>query len=204
MIQNIPSITTPPPPSLKKSTQKHTLLYYINCVQWSWKNQDSHQQVNYAPPHCDLHKRVSSAGAAISIISVTTKLLLRQTRTRLLSWQKYVCHDRSLIATKILFYFCHNKTFEKVTTKVLLQQAYFCRNKSKLVATKLLSWQNCLLGQICRDKSFVTTKICLSQQKFCHDKHTSVATKDLFCHTKLSTQYFFKLWQLPPIITGNL
>ena len=95
-----------------------------------------HQQVNYAPPRCDLHKRVSSAGAASSIIflsqqtfchdkhvhvfcrdksmlatteiwswqfknpkTVTTKLLTWQTRTRLLSWQKYACHNRNLVVT---------------------------------------------------------------------------------------------------------
>ena len=73
----------------------------------------------------------------------------------------------------------------------------FCRDKSKLVATKVLSWQ----AYFCCDKHmFVTTKhifcrnksmlvvtkplswqTCLSQQKLCLGKHTFVAAKDVFC-----------------------
>ena len=65
-------------------------------------------------------------------------------------------------------------------TKVLLWQAYFrqdklvfvetkpifCRDKSMLGATKLLSWQ---------------ARVCYM---FCCAKHTFVATKDGFCHNK--------------------
>ena len=55
----------------------------------------------------------------------------------------------------------------------------FCRDKSKLVATKLYFQKH--------DKSIVATK-----DVFCRDKHMSVATKVLSQLTYL--------WQLPPMI----
>ena len=56
--------------------------------------------------------------------------------------QNYVCRDKHVF----------------VVTKVLLWQAYFCRNKRRV-----LSWQTCvcLNKRVCRDKTFVTTKIIL-------------------------------------------
>ena len=49
-------------------------------------------------------------------IFVVTKVLLQQ--TRLSSWRKYACHDKSFVATKI--FGCDKQNF--VTTKVLLQK----------------------------------------------------------------------------------
>ena len=86
-------------------------------------------------------------------------------------------------ATSIIFV-ATNRSF--VATKHV-----FCRHKSMLFATKLLSWQN----YVCRDKPFVATNIkhmfvatsillsrqktCLSRQKYacvCRDKSMLVAT----------------------------
>ena len=75
-------------------------------------------------------------------------------------------------------------------TKRLSRQAYFCRNK-----TRLMSRQN-----VCRDKHvfvFVATKI------FCRDKHNFVPTKVLsreayFCRDKLRQKLY--LWQLSPMV----
>ena len=94
----------------------------------------------------------------------------------------------------------------------------FCRDKSMLAATKLLTQQK----RVCQEKTFVSTNIChdtfvmlaatklLTQQKrvcqektfvstnICHDMF--VTTKDVFCHNKhmfavtkvsLSQQNFF-------------
>ena len=61
-----------------------------------------------------------------------------------------------------------------VTTKHV-----FCRGKSMLVATKLLSLQN----YVCRDNTFVVTNIC-------RDKH-------VFGTSIFLSRY---LWQLPPMI----
>ena len=47
----------------------------------------------------------------------------------------------------------------------------FCRDKSMLAATTVLSRQN----YVCRDKIFVATHPCLSRQQFCLDKHTFVS-----------------------------
>ena len=144
-------------------------------------------------------------------------------RIIILLWQNYVCCDNIFVMTKTI---CHDKHVFVVTKlclsrqkwqirllwQVLLWQAYLCHNercilsqltcvyhdKSKLVTTKHLLWQN----YVCRDNY-------LSEQKFCHNKNRFVATKVLsrqayFCHNKrhvLSRQKLY-LWQLPPM-TGQ-
>ena len=69
-----------------------------------------------------------------------------------LSWQKRVCCGKSKLVVAKLF--CNKHNFVAincfVTTKVLLQQAYFNHNKRCV-----LSWQTC----VCHNKTFVTTKI---------------------------------------------
>ena len=92
-------------------------------------------------------------------------------KTHLLSQQKYVCCDETIVATKI---FCCDK-HNFVTTILLLQQAYFCCGRRHV-----LLHQTCF----CSDKSaccFVVTKLCLLPQIFvathvCHNKHNFVAT----------------------------
>ena len=95
--------------------------------------------------------QLSLAGAATSIIFVTTNTFLsRQTR---------VCHNKHI--------FCHNKSM-LVTTKLLLPQNDVCRDK-------YLSWQKFLTKDVfCHDNH-----VCLSQQNFCEDKIMFVATKVL-------------------------
>ena len=81
-----------------------------------------------------------TGGAATSIIFVTTKVLSRQ---------KYACHDKSMF----------------VTTKICLSRQNFSRGKGMLVATTVLSWKN----YVCRSKHvfvFVATKVLL-RQKLC-------------------------------------
>ena len=80
-------------------------------------------------------------------------------KTCLLSQQKYACHDKTFVETKLCL---PRQTHAKVN----------------------LSWQNFMSGQYyaCCDK-------CLSGQNFCHDKSMSVATNTLsqeayFCHDK--------------------
>ena len=98
---------------------------------------------------------LSLQGAATSIIFVTANVPV--VTKRLLSRQKYACHDKSFVITKL----CSS-------------QQNFCVDKHTFVVTKDVS---------CCDKHvFVTTKS-FSWQNFCH-KHTSVATKDAFCHDK--------------------
>ena len=103
------------------------------------------------------------AGAATSIIFVTTKVLSWQTR---LSWQ-----NMSFVATKVCLSCCRDKNFVCcgkimfVATNtcsswgfLLLWQAYFCHNKRPV-----LSWQTrvCLNKRVCHDKTFVVTKMIL-------------------------------------------
>ena len=64
--------------------------------------------------------------------------------------------------------FCHDK-HEFAATKHV-----FCRDKSTLVITKLLSKQT----RVCHDKSFV------EKAYFCRDKHMFVTTKHVFCCDK--------------------
>ena len=73
-------------------------------------------------------------------------------------------------ATSIIFVFCRGKHVKHI----------FCRDKSMLVMTNLLSRQN----YVCRDKTFlsqqifVMTNMCMSQQRFCRNK------QHMFCHDK--------------------
>ena len=76
-------------------------------------------------------------------------------QTRLLSRQKYACHDKTFVATKLCWSrdkhnFVATKAFVATSVaKLLLRQNYVCRNK-RFVATKIrLSLQN-----ICRDKNY--------------------------------------------------
>ena len=130
---------------------------------------------------------ISLAGAATSIIFVTTKVLSRQTRcdkTQSLSWQKCarcdkvmfvatnMCFLHNFVATKVLswqVYFCHDKHMLVMTKHV--KSLNFCHNKIMFVATKVLSWQNIF-----------------SCGKFCHNRHIFVTTKDVFCRTILLSQ----------------
>ena len=124
---------------------------------------------------------VSLVGAAISIIFVATNVFVFVVT-------EYFCHDKTFVVTNI----CRDKPVF-VVTKVLSQQAYFCRNtslllsrqthvccdKSKLVATKplsrknyvywLLSWQK----YVCHDKHFCCDKrhVLSWQTCVCHDKN---------------------------------
>ena len=88
--------------------------------------------------------------------------------TKLLSQKIYVCHNKMFVATT---YFCHDKRC------VLLWQTCVCRDKNKLVVTKLFLLRQVLLRQayfccdkrcvlsrqtrVCCDKAFVVTKMIL-------------------------------------------
>ena len=64
-----------------------------------------------------------------------------------------------------------------VATKLLLRQAYFCRDKDVFVTTKHVFYRNKHVFLSRQNASFVATKVCLSRQNFCCDKHIFVATK---------------------------
>ena len=148
------------------------------------------------PPIPLLSSKVLLAGAATSIIFVTTNMCLL--------WQ-----NTSFVMTKVCLLqqnFCHNKIMFVVTIFFLLQQDFchdkhtfvmtkdvFCRDKSKLVTTKL-----CMSRQIFVATIFLLQQKCLSWQKFCCDKHTFVATKHIFCRKKLY------LWQLRPMLQNMI
>ena len=109
-------------------------------------------------------ERVSLAGAATSIIFVTTKVLSQQTCVM----TKHVfCCDKSMLVA----------TTKNVMTKWCLLQQNFCHNK-------YLLRQTCVChNKFCHDKHvFVATKVCLSWQTFCCDKIMLVATN--ICHDK--------------------
>ena len=75
-----------------------------------------HLTVELGPPKNKKRRRemvtvsslpLSLAGAATSIIFITTKVLSRQTcayhnKTHLLSWQKYACHDKTFVVFNLL------------------------------------------------------------------------------------------------------
>ena len=114
-------------------------------------------------------------------------------KTRLLSRQKYVCHDKTFASTKVCLsrqnlrldksmfvttklsprqkYVCHDKTF--ASTKVCLSRQNFRLVKSMFVTTKLSPRQR----YVCHDKTFASTKVCLSRQNFRLDKSMFVTTK---------------------------
>ena len=153
----------------------------------------------------------------VTIFVVTSILLLWQkmcfgaTKT-CLSRQKWACRDKSFVVTKLCLllqifvvtkllswqkdakaYFCHDKRC------VLSRPKHVCHDKSKLVVTKVLSWQN-----------YVCCYKYLSWQNFCCNKSMFLATKVLswqayFCHDKrrvLSRQTWqtWYLWQLLAMI----
>ena len=122
---------------------------------------------------------------------------------------RYNCHWRELpqvffVATK------QNTSF--VTTKVcLLQQTYFCRDKTFVTTNVILAklQQMCLLRQnkcfvvtkVC--KSFVATNIILLWQNCCCPKHTFVATnvcvsRQNFCCNKNVTCGCSHQWNATP------
>ena len=149
------------------------LVWWAGYVTLKTKNKNKSHSVTYSG-HPALTVRhglspysVLLAGAATSIIFVTTKVLSQQThvcrdKTCLLTWQKYACHDKTFVTTK-LFCCCdkhnfvmtsillsqqtrvvtkvcflwHNFCHDTLVTKVLSRQAYFCRDKRQV-----LSWQN--------------------------------------------------------------
>ena len=95
---------------------------------------------------------------------------------------------------------CHKYYFVATNTSLVSTKHVFCRDKSILLTTKVLSRQN-----VCHDKYLSKQKLCtyhfccdksciatnmwcrdkyLSQQKFCRDKIMFVATKDVFCRDK--------------------
>ena len=84
-------------------------------------------------------------------------------KTCLLSWQKYACHDKTFVITK-LFCCCNKHNF--------VATIFCCCDKHTFFTTNM-----------CRDKSMLLMTKPLSRhlwQKFCRDKHTFVMTKDSF------------------------
>ena len=98
----------------------------------------------------------------------------------------HFCQDKSFIVTNI----CHDKCVF-VMTKVLSQQAYFCRDKRHVLSQQThvchdkisLSWQN----YVCRNKYlseqniFVATGILLSWQKTCSVSQNFCCDKNDTC-----------------------
>ena len=126
---------------------------------------------------------LSLAGAATSIIFVTTKHIFCHDKSMLvatkvcllwqnifvatkvfcdkyLSWQTCVCHDRSFVTTKDVF--CHDKHMF-VATKVSFLWQNFCCDKIMFVVIKVLSQKTC----------FVMTNTSFSQENFCRDKNNT-------------------------------
>ena len=114
-------------------------------------------------------------------------------RIKLLSWQMWVCCNKSFVATKIC-----------------LSRQKFCRDKHTFVATEdvFCGTNTCLSRQnFCRDKHilvFVVTNVCLSRQNFCRDKIMFVATN--ICHNNsfVTTKVFCFSVSLPPMMKDGL
>ena len=131
--------------SLIVSTEKNIALLkgrWINSTRQFRQSTCQRAQLN--SPWLLPGRTLSLARAATSVICVATNTCL--------SRQKYACRDKSFVVTKLF-----------VVTKHV-----FCRHKSMLAATKVLSPQN-----------------------FCPDKHTFVTTKDVLSRQKVY------LWQPP-------
>ena len=102
----------------------------------------------------------------------TNKCLSQRTcacrdKTRLSSWQKYACRDKT--------YFCRDKT-SICCDKIMFVATDTPFVRSMLVSTEVLSRQTC----ICRDKYFVATRLYFVPLNYvCRDKHTFVATSTL-------------------------
>ena len=110
-----------------------------------------------------------------------------RSKTSLLLQQKYACCGKTFSSSWQKYFCCNKHVF------VLLQQAYFYRNKRCVCFLqqmrvrhdkRSLLWQNVchdnimfVVTNICCDKTFVTIKICLLWlANFCHDK-TFVMTR---------------------------
>ena len=117
-------------------------------------------------------------------------------RACLLSWQKYACHDKTFVKTKLCLSqlnFCHNNFFMTNTCFchnkrcILSWQTHVCCEKTMLVVTKLcLLWQN--FTKLCHNNYLSWQQLCCGKI-FCHNKHNSVATNLLsqqayFCYNK--------------------
>ena len=133
--------------------QGHSTFYTTVC-RYIQRKVPSHISTVWCVDIC-VPQFLSLQGAATSIIFVTANVLVMT--KRLLSRQKYACHDKSFVITKL----CSS-------------QQNFCVDKHTFVVTKDVS---------CCDKHVFVTTESFSWQNFCH-KHTSVATKDAFCHDK--------------------
>ena len=101
---------------------------------------------------CFLSRPLSLAGAGVSVFFVTTKVLSRQ---------KYVCHDKHSSVATTLSSQPTGVCRAFVATKVCLLLQNSCHNKHYFVVTSiLLSWQKtCFV--------FVATNTGLLQQNFC-------------------------------------
>ena len=87
--------------------------------------------------------------------------------------------------------FCRSKSVLAVT-KVLSQQDYVCRDEHTFDMTKLLSWQTCVCRDehtsvttkdlfVCNKHMFVTTKVSLLQQKY-------LSQQNFCCNKNMSQQ----------------
>ena len=132
--------------------------------------------------------KVSLAGAATSIIFVTTNTCLSW-QTRLLSRQKYAYCDKTFVTTNIFVAanFLLREIF--VVTNIILTWQNACRDKLTFVATnKSFVATNVLWAKKKQKKKKLLvavpasdTKVCLSRQKYaCPDKSMLVATTKLF------------------------
>ena len=106
----------------------------------------------------------------------------REKKKCLLSRQRYACHDQTFVATKLCLLYVNKIIF--VATNIFRNKHMFvtkniCRNKYNFVATKVLSQQ----AYFCRDKRRVLSQLtCV-----CRDKNMLVATNIFFCRDKNDT-----------------
>ena len=85
--------------------------------------------------------------------------------TKPLSWQKLLLQQTHICRDKIFF----RDKYVFVVTKVLSWQAYFSRDKRRVLSGQI---------QVCRDKSKLVEAKLLSRQNYvCRDKNMFVATK---------------------------
>ena len=132
----------------------------------------------------------SSAGAAASLIFVTTKVLLRQTCV--------CCYKTSFVMTKVCLSrqnFCRGKHIFIVTklsleqisvvTNIFLSQKNFCCDKKGPLSQQKYA---------CCDKTIVATNICLSWQTYFVTTNIILSWQNLsqqvyFCHDKRCVCY---------------
>ena len=127
---------------------------------------------------------LSAKPSHISVLKNGNVLLLRpEAKSCLLS----PCRPFDVICGSChKYHFCRDKSMIAATkllseqNYVLSRQAYlFCRDKHK-IKVKKKSKSMFVATNICRNKRFVTTKMCLSRRH----KHTFFATKDILCRVK--------------------